>query len=64
MLPHLCEVRVDDIDDELGRAAESLGELGEAIAPRPAESFPGRNRPRKKTHEIARYGAGTIQENI
>src|ERR1041384_1801730 len=23
--------------------------------------FPGRNRPRKKTHEIARYSAGTIR---
>src|SRR4051812_4013599 len=26
----------------------SLGELGEAMAPRSVESFPGRNRPRKK----------------
>src|ERR1041384_4927560 len=42
----------------------SLGELGEAMAPRSAESFPGRNRPRKKTHEIARYGVGTIRANI
>ena len=36
----------------------SLGELGEAMAPRSVKSFPGRNRPRKKTQEIARYGAG------
>src|SRR3954462_9446884 len=42
----------------------SLGELGEAMVPRSAESFPGRNRPRKKTREIARYGAGTIPANI
>src|ERR1043165_6930107 len=42
----------------------SLGELGEAMAPRSAKSFLGRNRPRKKTHEIARYGAGTIRANI
>src|SRR4051812_32965996 len=42
----------------------SLGELGEAMAPRFAESFPGRNRPRKKTHEIVRYGAGMILTNI
>ena len=59
VLPHLCEVRVDDVDENL-----SLEELGEAMAPRSAENFPGRNRPRKKTHEIARYGAGTIRENI
>ena len=59
VLPHLCEVRVDDVDDEL-----VLGELGEAMEPRSAKSFPGRNRPRKKTHEIARYGAGTIPANI
>ena len=56
VLPHLCEVRVDDVDDE-----PVLGELGEAMTPRNGESFPGRNRPRKKTHEIARYGAGTIR---
>ena len=42
----------------------SLGELGEAMAPRSSESFPGRNKPRKKTHEITRYGAETILENI
>src|SRR3954467_15436373 len=42
----------------------SLGELGEAMVPTSAESFPGRNRLRKKTHEIARYGAGTIRANI
>ena len=59
MLLHLCEIRVDDVDDKL-----VLGELGEAMAPRSAESFPGRNRPRKKIHEIARYGAGTIRANI
>src|SRR4051812_852746 len=41
----------------------SSGELGEAMAPKSAKSFPSRNRPRKKTHKIARYGAGTIRAN-
>src|ERR1041384_2723726 len=56
---HLSKVRVDDVDDEL-----VLGGTWEAMAPRSAESFPGRNRPRKKTHEITRYGVGTIRANI
>ena len=59
VLPHLCEVRVDDVDDEL-----VLGELEEAMTPKSAKSFPGRYKPKEKTHEIARYGAGTIGANI
>ena len=59
VLPYLHEVRVDDVDEEI-----VLGELGEAMAPKSAKSFPGRYKPKEKTHEIARYGAGTIRENI
>src|ERR1041384_8522926 len=59
VLLHLCEVRIMTLMTNL-----SLGELGEAMAPKPAKSFPGRNRPREKTHEIARYSARTIRPNI